>query len=108
MALFLPETYHPKIVRDKAQRLGGTVERKDITTDLYTNLTRPWLMLFREPILFTLSLYMAFVYGILYLDFTAYPIVYGESRGWSKGISGLSFLGIGVGMAIATVGSPYE
>ena len=107
MVLFLPETYQPKILRDKAQRLGSTVERRDMAKDLYINLTRPWLMLFREPILFTLSLYMAFVYGILYLDFTAYPIVYGESRGWSKGISGLSFLGIGVGMAIATVGSPY-
>ena len=107
MVLFLPETYQPKIARDKAQRLGGKVERADMTRELYINLTRPWLMLFREPILFTLSLYMAFVYGILYLDFTAYPIVYGESRGWSKGISGLSFLGIGVGMAIATVGSPY-
>lgn len=54
-------------------------------------------MLFTEPILFSLSLYMAFVYGILYLDFTAYPIVYADSRSWSIGISGLSFLGIGVG-----------
>ncbi|MCJ1265037.1 hypothetical protein MMC22_004912 [Lobaria immixta] len=50
---------------------------------------------------------MAFVYGILYLDFTAYPIVYGDSRSWSTGMSGLSFLGIAVGMAIATLGSPY-
>ena len=50
---------------------------------------------------------MAFVYGILYLDFTAYPIVYGQSRGWSAGISGLSFLGLAIGMTIATVASPY-
>ena len=64
-------------------------------------------MLFTEPILFLLSLYTAFVYGILYLDFTAYPIVYEQSRGWYPGISGLSFLGLAIGMAIATVGSPY-
>ena len=49
----------------------------------------------------------AFVYGILYLDFTAYPFVFEGTRGWSAGISGLTFLGIGVGMAIATASSPY-
>lgn len=63
-------------------------------------------MLFREPILSSSSLYMALVYGILYLDSTAYPFVYGHSRGWSSGIAGLSFLGA-VGMVIATVSSPY-
>lgn len=35
--------------------------------------------------------------GILYLCFVAYPIVFTEKRGWSVGISGLSFLGIGIG-----------
>jgi hypothetical protein len=38
--------------------------------------------------------------GILYLCFVAYPIVFTEYRGWSIGISGLSFLGIGIGTMI--------
>ena len=107
MFFYLPETYHPKLLRDKQYREGATTERKDINLDLYVNLTRPWIMLFREPIVFTLSFYMALIYGILYLDFTAYPFVYIESRGWSSGIAGLSFLGIAVGMGIATASSPY-
>ncbi|KAI4260309.1 MAG: hypothetical protein L6R42_004116 [Xanthoria sp. 1 TBL-2021] len=107
MFLCLPETYQPKLLRDKQRAQGSKVERKDIKSELYTNLTRPWMMLFQEPILFSLSLYMALIYGILYLDFTAYPFVYGQSRGWSSGIAGLSFLGIAVGMAIATVSSGY-
>lgn len=107
MLAFLPETYHSKLLHDKARRLGRPRQQKNIKNQLYVNLTRPWLMLFTEPILFWLSLYMAFVYGILYLDFTAYPIVYGESRGWSAGISGLSFLGLVIGMANATIASPY-
>lgn len=107
MICCLPETYHSKILRDKARRRSEMVEHEDIKQGLYVNLTRPWFMLFREPILFSLSLYMALIYGILYLDFTAYPIVYQQSRGWSTGIAGLSFLGIAVGMAIATIGSPY-
>lgn len=107
MVMFLPETYPPKIFQDKCLRNGDVLPRPRMKEQLCVNLTRPWLMLFKEPILFFLSLYMAFVYGVLYLDFTAYPIVYGGSRGWSIGISGLSFLGISTGMAIATIGSPY-
>ncbi|PWY65503.1 MFS general substrate transporter [Aspergillus eucalypticola CBS 122712] len=105
--LFLPETYAPKLLRDKACRQGVVQDGPSLNSQLMTSLTRPWLMLFAEPILFLLSLYMAFIYGILYLDFTAYPIVYEQSRGWTSGISGLSFLGMGTGMAIATIASPY-
>lgn len=109
MVMFLPETYPPKLLRDKVRGMPDQDASKGamVKGQLYTNLTRPWLMLFTEPIVFLLSLYMAFVYGILYLDFTAYPVVYEETRGWSPGIAGLSFLGICVGMAVATLASPY-
>lgn len=106
---FLPETYPTKLLYDKARRLGreNEIGQPQVCQQLRSSLTRPWLMLFTEPILFLLSLYMAFIYGILYLDFTAYPIVYKETRDWSPGMAGLSFLGIGVGMTLATIGSPY-
>ncbi|KAH3383500.1 hypothetical protein KXW42_001935, partial [Aspergillus fumigatus] len=109
MMVFLPETYSHKLLMDKKRCMPGYSPAKQppVKEMLYTTLTRPWLMLFTEPILFLLSLYMALVYGILYLDFTAYPVVYRETRGWSASIAGLSFLGICVGMAIATLISPY-
>lgn len=109
MAVFLPETYPPKLLLNKTRGMPGNEELRPTPVQelLYITLTRPWLMLFTEPILFLLSLYMAFIYGILYLDFTAYPVVYRETREWSAGIAGLSFLGICVGMAIATLASPY-
>ncbi|KAK7713147.1 hypothetical protein SLS57_007477 [Botryosphaeria dothidea] len=104
--VLLPETYAPVILQQKRIRLGEG--RIDVVPKInyYVTLTRPWVMLFTEPILFLLSLYMAFCYGILYLDFTAYPIVFAETRDWTPGIAGLSFLGIGIGMAIATACSP--
>ncbi|GFF26121.1 uncharacterized MFS-type transporter C530.15c [Aspergillus lentulus] len=109
MTVFLPETYPPKLLMDKRRSMPGysPANQPPVKEMLYTTLTRPWLMLFTEPILFLLSLYMALVYGILYLDFTAYPVVYRETRAWSASIAGLSFLGICVGMAIATLISPY-
>ncbi|KAI9837663.1 MAG: hypothetical protein M1837_002923 [Sclerophora amabilis] len=107
MFFLLPETYAPRLLQDAARQSSPTPGNTNLRAQYAATLTRPWLMFFTEPILFLLSLYMALVYGILYLDFTAYPIVFTQSRHWSVGVSGLSFLGIGVGMAIATAGSPY-
>lgn len=50
-----------------------------------------------------LSIYIAIVYGTLYLLFGAYPIVFQQARGWSEGVGALPFLGVAVGMLLATV-----
>ena len=58
---------------------------------------------FCEPIVLLLTIYMAIIYGILYMLFGAFPIVYEEERGWSIGIGGLAFLGIAVGFIFAVI-----
>lgn len=50
------------------------------------------------------DLYVAIIYGILYLCFVAYPVVYTGIRGWSPGISGLAFCGMAIG-CFATIGA---
>ncbi|KAJ6094075.1 hypothetical protein N7467_002920 [Penicillium canescens] len=114
-SLLIPETYAPVLLRRRAERLSklsGKIYRSKIDIDqgkvslknsFKISLSRPWILLFREPIVFLLSLYMAIVYGTLYMMFAAFPIVYQESRGWNQGVSGLAFLGIMVGMLIAVV-----
>lgn len=54
------------------------------------------------------ALYIAAVYGVLYLCFTAYPIVFSQIRGWGPGLSGLAFCGIGVGAVFAIVLEPVN
>ena len=54
------------------------------------------------------SLYIAAIYGILYLCFTAYPIVFVEIRGWGPGVAGLAFLGIGVGAMLSVASEPLS
>ncbi|KAI1412818.1 MFS general substrate transporter [Hypoxylon sp. FL1857] len=105
----LPETYSPILLRSRAERLSketGKVyvsamdmnkSRKGLNTSFLTMISRPWLLLIFEPILFCLSLYQAVVFGTLYLTFAAFPIVYRDTRHWSQGISGLAFLGLMVG-----------
>ncbi|KAJ6030079.1 hypothetical protein N7499_012497 [Penicillium canescens] len=52
---------------------------------------------FTEPIVLCLSIYMAFLYGLLYLFLTAYPIVFQRIHGFEKGVSGLPYLGLIIG-----------
>lgn len=111
--LWLPETYAPVLLRARAQKLSAatghiyrsTFEREkkiEIAALFKTSLTRPWQLLFREPIVFLLSIYMAIIYGTLYMLFAAFPIVYQQQRGWSEGVGGLAFLGVLVGFVLAT------
>jgi predicted MFS family arabinose efflux permease len=60
-------------------------------------------MLIFSPIVLALSTYMAFVYGLLYLLFTTITGVFTRTYGFSQGLAGLSFLGLGVGMMLGLV-----
>lgn len=51
----------------------------------------PMKMLFLSPIVLLLSLYMAFIYGIMYLLFTTISSVFIGTYGLSQGLSGLAF-----------------
>ncbi|KAK9769001.1 putative Major facilitator superfamily (MFS) profile domain-containing protein [Seiridium cardinale] len=111
--LVVPETYAPVLLRKRAAKLTQMTgkhyvsqidaDRGKVTLgqSLKTALSRPWILLLKEPIVLLLSIYMAIIYGTLYMLFAAFPIVYQQNRGWSQGIGGLSFLGILVGMLFA-------
>lgn len=70
---------------------------------LLNGLTRPTKMLFLSPLVFFLSLYVAFTYGVLYLLFTTIPIVFEETYGWSVGASGLVYICLGAGNLVGWV-----
>lgn len=73
----VPETYGPVLLKHKAQRLRketgnpywAPLERKKggIKTRLHACLVQPFNMLIQEPMLGVLTLYMSFIYGLLYL-----------------------------------------
>jgi MFS family permease len=115
--LFVPETYSPVILRKRAARLSSMTGKVYRTREdaagkistrsaITTSLVRPWILLFKEPIVLVLSIYMAIIYGTLYMLFGAFPIVFQLHRGWSEGIGGLAFLGVAVGMIIAVMLGP--
>jgi MFS family permease len=97
---------------------------------LKVNLSRPFVLFATEPILWFMNIWcvvtscvrsngqrddaqltrqrrrISIIYGILYLCFVAYPVVFSEHRGWGSGISGLAFCGIGIGVLLAIVAEP--
>ncbi|KAI1085875.1 polyamine transporter 1 [Whalleya microplaca] len=118
--LLVPETYAPILLRKRAAKLSkitGKVfiskldagrPKKTIGQEFKVALSRPWILLFHEPIVALTSLYMAIVYGTLYMMFAAFPIVFQVQRGWSPGIGGLAFLGVAVGMMASVFYSMYD
>ncbi|KAJ0419126.1 major facilitator superfamily domain-containing protein [Aspergillus carlsbadensis] len=116
-ACLMKETYSPIILQKKAARLRKETDddrwwsrydqKASLVELLKVNLSRPFVMAVAEPICIFWNLYIAIVYGILYLCFTAYPIVFRQIRGWSLGLSGLAFCGIGTGCLIMIACEPF-
>jgi DHA1 family multidrug resistance protein-like MFS transporter len=110
--LFFQETYPPVILIEKAAELrrwtknwGIHAKQEEIEIDfrelIQKNFSRPLKILVTEPIVLLLSIYMAFIYGLLYLFMTAYPIVFQQIHGFNKGLGGLPYFGMVVGQLLA-------
>ncbi|KIK53038.1 hypothetical protein GYMLUDRAFT_179505 [Collybiopsis luxurians FD-317 M1] len=112
--LCLPETYGPVLLARKAQRLReeDPINNGNLTSDLDKldssprglldrTLYRPWIMLASEPILILVTIYLAFVYGLLYALIEALPVIFVEKRLFRPTEMGLMFLGIAIGSTIS-------
>ena len=109
---FLEETYPPVVLVEKAAELrrrtqnwGIHAKQEEIEVDfrelVTKNFSRPLRLLVTEPIVLLLSIYMAFIYGLLYLFLTAYPIVFQQIHGMNPGVGGLPYFGMILGQLIA-------
>ncbi|KAJ5280623.1 Major facilitator superfamily domain general substrate transporter [Penicillium angulare] len=107
------ETYAPVIIKWKVQELSKELDRTDLISAydvgkepqstkqiLKRSLLRPALLICKSPIVMALCLYMSLVYGLLYLFFTTISTVFTSTYGFSVGVSGLAYLGIGLGFAV--------
>lgn len=106
--IWFDETHHATILVTKASELrkksgnwGIRAAHEDIELSISEiaekTITRPIYMLLVEPILFFITLYNSFVYGILYLMLEAYPIVFVEGYGLKKN-GELPYISLIVGM----------
>ncbi|KAI9736545.1 MAG: hypothetical protein M1818_006056 [Claussenomyces sp. TS43310] len=108
---FVPETYHPVLLKKKAQKIRqetgddrwrAPIEKleKSIIRAIGLSLQRPFKLLFFEQMVTSLCLLSAVLLGTLYLFFGAVPLVMQTNHDFSLSQSGLSFLGIAIGCLI--------
>ncbi|KAI0107677.1 major facilitator superfamily domain-containing protein [Hypoxylon sp. NC0597] len=64
----------------------------DVKSFVGAYLLRPWILLITERIFLVVTIYMAFVYSLLFLFFEGFPIAFVEVRGWEPRIGSLLFL----------------
>lgn len=111
-APFFRESYKPVLLRQRAKKRNLPLPRsptegmslpKVVSTYASKTLTRPIHMLLTEPIVATFNTYSAFNFGLLYAFFAAFPYVFETEYGFDSVSTGLTFLGLGVGVIIATI-----
>jgi len=110
----LPETSSPNILHRRTRRLRKMTGNDKLTCEpdmmsaemgpkevVMMSLVKPITLNFTEPIVFLLNLYIALIYGLLYIWFESFPLVFVEIYGFSLGLEGVPFLGIMVGTLVA-------
>ncbi len=100
------ETYKKTLMEKRRVKLGlpappSPSAGKKLYFLLTVTLIRPIHMLFTEPIVAFLSLYIAFNFGVLFTFFAAFPYVFRSVYGFDTELSGLVFLALGIGCILA-------
>ena len=100
-----PETYKPIILRKRAKARGIRViepppDFKKIATFV---LLRPAQMLAGDLIVSLMSIYVAFIFAVLFGFFEAFPVIFRGVHHMSIGVSGLPFISVGLGLISGVV-----
>ncbi|KAI0424993.1 major facilitator superfamily domain-containing protein [Xylaria sp. FL1042] len=108
--VFMRETNSSVLLRRKTRRLIRETGNEDLvpkaTSDdlrspsqvLRKAIIRPAKMLLFSPLVSLLSLYTGLLFGLIFLLFTTFPIVFEGTYGFSPGVAGLAYLGLGLGL----------
>ncbi|KAI1877170.1 uncharacterized protein JN550_001242 [Neoarthrinium moseri] len=121
LVFVFPETNHRVLIKHKTSKLRKELGRPELESCYETpesrslsnaailrlGLLRPLKLLFLSPIIFTISLYISFVYGTLYLMYNSVPTVFQTIYGWSTGVSGLAFIAMGCGYTAGLIFFSY-
>ncbi|KAF9528077.1 MFS polyamine transporter [Crepidotus variabilis] len=117
---FLRETFAPVLLDRKVNRLKKAMDPEKANNYtaiksvyeskidrswgfLFTrSMFRPFIMFFQEPIMQLFGVYMAFLYGLLYVYLTTIPRIFAEVYHETPGIAGLHYMALGLGLSAAS------
>ncbi|KAI0490343.1 major facilitator superfamily domain-containing protein [Xylaria cf. heliscus] len=105
--IFMRETNAIILLQRKTARLIKETGNDKLVPKVVTNgtpkeillrsIVRPAKMIVFSPIVLFLSLYAGLLYGLIFLLFTTFPTVFQEQYNFGTGVSGLAYLGLGLG-----------
>ncbi|KAI9879166.1 MAG: hypothetical protein M1830_009365 [Pleopsidium flavum] len=109
VVLFQPESYAPILLKWKANHLRNLtgdnrykaeveIREETFSRRLRHALYRPFMLTAREPIIMLVALYLTVIYVILFTFLNGYTFIFTDVYGFSQGLTGLSFIGIGIGL----------
>ncbi|KAJ5469346.1 Efflux pump vrtL [Penicillium diatomitis] len=116
MGLFLlRETYGPRILRDRAKRIRketgdpswkteAEMQKKTLTEVLSGSLVRPFRLLLTQSIVQVVACYMAYIYGLMYLVLSTFPVLWTSKAYYNEsiGIGGLNYISLGLGFFLGS------
>ncbi|GLB45677.1 putative MFS general substrate transporter [Lyophyllum shimeji] len=116
--LLVPETYVPVLLRWKARRLRRStgyakdvapldMEDRHLLHAIAVSCYKPFQLMMFDRMALLLNLWTALILGILYLTFQAFPVIFRDGHGFSMQTTGMTFLGIGIGMLLAIFTQPF-
>lgn len=104
---FLQETYAPTLLRKKAARMRKETgderlhtqydSEKKISKVLGVALKRPFVLLGTQVIIQIIAVYMAYLYGLMYLVLSTFPGLWTNVYHENAGIGGLNYISLGIG-----------
>jgi MFS family permease len=114
LAFFLlRETSASVLIHQKARRLRKETGEQQTVSEVYRReptlqllaraFSRPLKLLMYSPIVLLVSLYTGIMFGLIFLLFTTFPLVFGGTYGFNASMSGLVYLGLGIGMTLGLV-----
>ena len=108
--IFSRETYAIIILDRKTKRLRKETGNPDLRSKLDRDISgteivkraivRPTKMILFSPIIALLAVLCAIIYGAMYLVLTTLPLVFETVYGFSTAVSGLAYVGLGIGNII--------
>lgn len=111
----LQETYGPALLNRKAKKLRKETQdpswhteyedaNRTLTSLLSTSLRRPFILIATQPIIQVLALFMAYIYGLMYLMLASFPGLWtgADHYNESVGIGGLNYISLGLGFFIGS------
>ncbi|KAK2751318.1 hypothetical protein FQN55_001053 [Onygenales sp. PD_40] len=111
----LEETYGPKILGAKVARLRKSTGDDTLYSEydhpektgsaiLRNAMVRPFILLFTQPIIQVMAVYMAFLYGLMYLVLSTFASLWASPAFYNQSIdiSGLNYISLGIGFFVGS------